>query len=234
MNKKAEKSAAKEGGTVDVSTEAEVRQEVAGTVAKKLSSYQDVDGIDGGIILMTKKEKLLSLQMKRLLSSLSDHGTLHLTEVETDLVQTSFLLNEAIEKLSTSFMAIHEAVCTQQAIVDALLEHSASSPDTTEKLKAAQAEVGLRVNSAVTSLQFQDMTSQLIGRTVRRVNGLRDVLAAVNVSSGDMTHESDTKEMTALLNDLNRALDDQSAKLESVLWKAVSQTHMESGDIELF
>jgi len=131
-------------------------------------------------------------------------------------------------------MAIHEAVCAQQAIVDALLEHSASSPDTAEKLKAAQAEVGLRVNSAVTGLQFQDMTSQLIGRTVRRVNGLRDVLAAVNVSSADMAHEGDTKDMAALLNDLNKALDEQSAKLESVLWKAVSQTHMESGDIELF
>jgi len=168
---------------VDVSTEAEVKQKATGIVAKELSSCQDVDGIDDGIILMINKEKLLSLQLKRLLSSLSDHGTLHLTEVETDLVQTGFLLNEAIEKLSTSFMAIHEAVCAQQAIVDALLEHSASSPDTAEKLKAAQAEVGLRVNSAVTGLQFQDMTSQLIGRTVRRVNGLRDVLAAVNVSS---------------------------------------------------
>jgi len=49
-----------------------------------------------------------------------------------------------------------------------------------------------------------------------------------------MAHEGDTKDMAALLNDLNKALDEQSAKLESVLWKAVSQTHMESGDIELF
>jgi hypothetical protein len=183
---------------------------------------------------MTTREKLLSSQVKRLLSSLSDQGTLHLTEVETDLMQTNFLLGEAIEKLGASFMAIHEAVCAQQAVVDLLLAGAAAKPDITQKLNAVKSEIGQHVNSAVTGLQFQDMTSQLIGRTVRRVNGLRDVLATLGSSSAVMMPEIDKEEMIALLSNINKAFEDQSIKLESVLWKAVNQTHMESGDIELF
>jgi hypothetical protein len=56
---------------------------------------------------MTRK-KILGSHVKRLLSGVSAHGRRHLTEVETDLVQTTLLLEEAVEKLTTSFMAIHQ------------------------------------------------------------------------------------------------------------------------------
>lgn len=182
---------------------------------------------------MTRKN-LLGSQVKRLLSGLSDHGNQHLTEVETDLVQTNFLLGEAIEKLGTSFMAIYDAVSAQQHAVDLLLAGATLTPEISAILKAAQREIGLHVNAAVTGLQFQDMTSQLIGRTVRRVAGLRDVLGAVGVSGAGLVDASDPEEIAALLSEIDMALENQSATLESLLWKAVSQTHMESGDIELF
>ena len=54
---------------------------------------------------MTIKNSL-ALELKELLSGLSEHGSQHLTEIETDLVQTNVLLSEAIEKLSASFMAV--------------------------------------------------------------------------------------------------------------------------------
>jgi len=69
---------------------------------------------------------------------------------------------------------------------------------------------------------------------VRRIAGLRDVLGAVGSSSAVMLPESEQEEIVTVLGDINKALEEQSAKLESVLWKAVNQTHMESGDIELF
>jgi hypothetical protein len=177
---------------------------------------------------------LLGSQIKRLLSSLSDHGSQHLTEVETDLVQTTYLLSEAIDKLGASFMAIHEGVAAQHAALELLLNGAAATPEMMSKLKLLQGEVAQHVNAAVTGLQFQDMTSQLIGRTVRRIAGLRDLLGEVGSSSADMLQESEQAEIISLLNEINQALDEQSSKLESVLWKAVNQTHMESGDIELF
>ncbi|HEY8102364.1 MAG TPA: chemotaxis protein [Burkholderiaceae bacterium] len=182
---------------------------------------------------MTRK-KMLGSQVKRFISSVSDQGSQHLTEVETDLVQTTFLLGEAIQKLGASFMAIHEAVCSQQETVDLLLAGGVPKPESVERLKEIHNEIGKHVNAAVTGLQFQDMTSQLIGRTVRRVTGLREVLTLVGQSSSGVMPESDTEEIVAFLNDINKVMEEHSTKLESVLWKAVRQTHMESGDIELF
>lgn len=179
------------------------------------------------------KEKMLGSQVQHLLSNLSDHGTLHLTEVETDLVQTGFLLGEAIEKLGASFMAIHEAINAQQEAIDLLLSGAKSIPEIAAQLKTRHSEIGRHVNAAVIGLQFQDMTSQLIGRTVRRVSGLREVLGGISSGSSGIS-ESSADEMIATLNSVNKVLEEQSLKLESALWKAVCQTHMESGDIELF
>ncbi|MFC7514162.1 chemotaxis protein [Herbaspirillum sp. GCM10030257] len=179
------------------------------------------------------KEKMLASQVKGLLSNLSDHGTQHLTEVETDLAQTSILLGEAIEKLGASFMAMHEAVSAQQSAIDLLISSGTPSSELVEQLRASQSEIGEHINSAITGLQFQDMTSQLIGRTVRRVTGLRDVLGGVGSGSAGIS-ESDVDGIVETLGTLNKVLDEQSGKLESALWQAVRQTHMESGEIELF
>ncbi|HJV85807.1 MAG TPA: chemotaxis protein [Noviherbaspirillum sp.] len=179
------------------------------------------------------REKLLGSQVRHLLSNLSDHGTQHLTEVETDLVQTSILLGEAIEKLGASFMAIHEAISAQQEAIDLLLSGARPTPEIAEQLKTRHREIGEHVNAAVTGLQFQDMTSQLIGRTVKRVTGLRDVLGGIGSGSSGIS-EGNADEIIDTLNGINKVLEEQSLKLESALWKAVCQTHMESGDIELF
>lgn len=180
------------------------------------------------------RQLLLGSELKQLLSGVSVHGANHLTEVETDLGQTSFLLGEAIQKLAASFMAIHASVCAQQDTVDLLLSGRPLTPELTENLKAKQGEISQHVNAAVTGLQFQDMTSQLIERTVRRVSGLRDVLCALSVSEAALTSEGDLDEMIAVLQELNTLFHEKSTMLEGALWKAVAQTHMESGDIELF
>ncbi|MDF3037105.1 MAG: chemotaxis protein [Paucimonas sp.] len=183
---------------------------------------------------MTTREKQLAAQIKGLLSGLSDQGAQHLTEVETDLTQTTFLLGEAIEKLGASFMAIHDSLCAHQAIVDSVIAQLPMSGENEEKLKAVQSDIARHVNSAVTGLQFQDMTSQLIARTLRRVNGLRDLLAAVGLHTVSMVPEGDEEKFLEQLRLIGQLMEDQSTKLDSALWKSVSQTRMESGDVELF
>lgn len=178
-------------------------------------------------------EKKLGYQVKHLLSNLSDHGAQHLTEIETDLAQIGFLLGEAIGKLNGSFMSIHDCIASQQEAIEKLLSSGRPSAEIIDELNTQRAEIDRHVNAAVTGLQFQDMTSQLIGRTAKRVTGLRDVLDGVGAESADMG-ESNIEEIVAKLSSLNARLEEQSVKLESTLWKAVCQTHMESGDIELF
>jgi hypothetical protein len=182
---------------------------------------------------MTRK-KILGSHVKRLLSGVSDHGRKHLTEVETDLLQTRLLLEEAIEKLSFNFMAIHQAVDAERDTIQVLLDGGSVTPEQRAQLQALQGQVGGYVNAAITSMQFQDMTSQLIDRTLKRVTGLRDFLGTLGAHGAEMLPESDNEEIVALLGKVSMALAIQSLELRSVLRKAVSQQHLESGDIELF
>ncbi len=182
---------------------------------------------------MTRK-KILGSHVKRLLSGVSDHGKRHLTEVETDLIQTQLLLEEAIEKLTESFMAIHSAVGTRQEAIKLLLAGGTPSAEQRESLERMSGEVGEHVNMAITSMQFQDMTSQLIDRTLKRVTGLREFLGTLGAHGADVLPESGSEEIVELLSKVSMALAIQSLELRSVLRKAVNQQHMESGDIELF
>ncbi|UTY58841.1 chemotaxis protein [Massilia sp. erpn] len=182
---------------------------------------------------MTRK-KILGSHVKRLLSGVSDHGRRHLTEVETDLIQTNLLLEEAIEKLSRNFMAIHDAVNAQQATIELLLQGGTPTPEDKQRLQDMNEQVSTYVNAAITSMQFQDMTSQLIDRTLKRVTGLREFLGTLGAHGAEMLPESDNDEIVDLLGKVSMALAIQSLELRSVLRKAVSQKHLESGDIELF
>lgn len=182
---------------------------------------------------MTRK-KILGSHIKRLLSGVSDHGKRHLTEVETDLIQTQLLLEEAIDKLTNSFMAIHSAVGARQDSVNALLAGDAVDAEQRAQLERMAAEVGEHVNVAITSMQFQDMTSQLIDRTIKRVTGLREFLGTLGAHGADVLPEHGSEEIVDLLGKVSMALAIQSLELRSVLRKAVNQQHLESGDIELF
>ena len=182
---------------------------------------------------MTRK-KILGSHVKRLMSGVSDHGATHLAEVETDLIQTGLLLEEAIDKLSSNFMAIHAAVSGQQDAIDLLLAGGTPTPAARARLGQLQAEVGGHVNAAITSMQFQDMTSQLLARTLKRVGGLRDFLATLGSHGEQMLADSDNEKIVESLGQVSLALAIQSLELRSVLRRAVSQQHLESGDIELF
>ena len=182
---------------------------------------------------MTRK-KILGSHVKRLLSGVSDHGKKHLSEVETDLRQTGSLLEEAIDKLTFSFMAIHDEVTARQAGIDLLLAGGIPSDDEIARMKTMSGQIGVHVNSAITSMQFQDMTSQLIDRTLKRVTGLRAFLGTIGTHSEGVNAETGSEEIVELLGKVSMALAIQSLELRNVLRKSVNQHHLASGDIELF
>lgn len=182
---------------------------------------------------MTRK-KLLGSQVKRLLTGVSDHGRQHLLEVETDLVQTTFLLGEAIEKLGASFFALHAAVSAQRKEVEILLAEIPADDPKMARLRTLQEEISLHTNDAVTGLQFQDLTSQLLARTVQRIIGLRNVLGELAAEGDGLPNEGQEDEIVTKLNSINKTLDSQSNELKDLLRKAVHQRDLDSGDIEMF
>jgi hypothetical protein len=181
-----------------------------------------------------KPKKSLGLHVKRLLSGVSHHGAAHLTEVETDLVQIGLLLEVAVEKLSSNFIAIHAAVSAQQDVINVLLTGARPTPQQLAQLGSTEGEIDRNVNAAVTSMQFQDLTSQLLERNMKRVTGLCEFLSTLGTHGARMSPDSADEEIIELLADVRMALAIQSIELRGALRQAVSQQHLESGDIELF
>lgn len=181
---------------------------------------------------MTQGEQV-NKQVLRLLSGVSTHGDQHLAEVERDLVQMDVLLAEAIKKLCASFMAIHHAVDQQQEAVKSLLADSMPEPKYAARLEALHGEVNHHVSAAVTGLQFQDMTSQLIGRMLKHLTGLRDVFGELDVSV-PILPESSNEDLLENLNRISVRVSARCSEQAGGVRSSVKQHHMESGDIDLF
>jgi len=175
----------------------------------------------------------MNVQVTHLLSNISVHGDQHLAEVESDLVQMDVLLDEAIKKLCASFMAIHRTVDLQQEALNGLLADGLPVSEYAARFEALRGEISQHVGAAVTGLQFQDMTSQLIGRMARHLDGLRDVFGALDVD-GLVPPESGNEALRAALDNISDRVTTRFSELEGVVRSTVNQRHMESGDIELF
>jgi ribosomal protein S16 len=180
------------------------------------------------------KKKMLGSQVKELLSGVSDHGIDHLLDVETDLVQTTMLLAEAIEKLGSNFLNLHATLTLQEDQIRSIIHTGAVPQESINQLAKIQTDISEHMNKAVTSLQFQDLTSQLISRTVQRSAGLRELLYTLDLVGNIIPHDGDIEEISILLGEISKKLNQQSVDLKSVLRKTVNQQDLNSGDIELF
>ena len=167
-------------------------------------------------------------ELGQLLTEVSTEGIAHLEEVQADLAQTRLLLAEGIARLSDGFGALHAAVSIQRAAAEQL-QLQAASGDGQAQLRSAAAAIDTQVRAMVTTLQFEDMTSQLIAQAGRRIAGLLGILAGV----GDRAEGLATGDPTQL-ETLRAAMAVQSRELDGLLARSVDQRHLESGDITLF
>lgn len=160
----------------------------------------------------------------RLLAGVSAHVDLHLREIENDLRQTSTLLAEAVGNLTSSFLAVHASIVAQQR---SLHEGCADG-------KASGEAIGSQINAIVVGMQFQDMTEQLIDRMVRRVHGVRTVMEALESESRGLAVHAPPGSAVDAIDRLEALFREQNAALDNSLRRAVTQTRMDSGDVELF
>lgn len=178
-------------------------------------------------------------ELGRLLAAVCENGSQNLGKMEADLVQTMFLLNEAIEKIGQHFTAIHQAVSEQQVELELLLVQTVlPAPLTNSKqvkvLRDLREVIGDEVNSAVIGLQFHDLTSQLISRTINRSNRLRDLLVTFKAHGDGMSASHEPGEVARRLAEMATSLKAGSVDPGGELCQSVQQRHMGCGDIELF
>ena len=98
--------------------------------------------------------------------------------------------------------------------------------DAAQKINQHAEEVGNQVNRAVTALQFQDMTSQLLEQGRMRIMAVEAMLSAYAETGPDGD----------VVEDLIRTAERVRSRLSAGDFNknAVAQTHLGSGEIELF
>jgi DNA-binding transcriptional MerR regulator len=178
-------------------------------------------------------------ELRKLLADVSRHGTQHIIEVEADLLQTQFLLTEAIENLGKSFEDIYQSIGDQQTLLDRLLSTREVEDDhsVVKQLDSIKARIGSDVSSVVTAMQFQDLTSQLIVRSLQRLTGIKEILEALGTHghSDDACYLHEQTEIMEYIEELKEAINIKSHALKGGFErKQVNQQNMETGDIELF
>ncbi len=178
-------------------------------------------------------------ELGRVLAALCENGSQHLSRVESDLVQTMFLLNEAIEKIGQHFTAIHQAVSEQQAELELLLAQTGlpaqlADSKQLEVLRDLREVIGDEVNSAVVGLQFHDLTSQLLSRTISRTNGLRDLHLTFKAHGEGISAGHEPGAMARQLDEMGESLKLCHIDLGSESCHSVRQQHLGCGEIELF
>src|SRR5690606_4487233 len=94
--------------------------------------------------------------------------------------------------------------------------------------------IGDEVNSAVVGLQFHDLTSQLISRTISRANGLRDLLLTFKAHGDGISADHEPGEMARQLAEMGESLKLCSIDPGGESRHSVRQQHLGCGEIELF
>ncbi|MFO7831318.1 MAG: methyl-accepting chemotaxis protein [Desulfuromonadaceae bacterium] len=146
-------------------------------------------------------------------------------------------VEESIKKVATSSEAI---ASTQQGRVDTILDQTRSFHT---RVNESAAEIGdisrsvsHQVGSAVTSLQFQDMATQIVDTVTRRVDAMDNLLDSLAELEVELTPEE-----SATLNQqqqhmlkLQHMLQEANRLVRDSQHNPVTQKSMDEGDIELF
>lgn len=116
-------------------------------------------------------------------------------------------------------------------MLGALSEINQRTTQTVEDLSRIAIKVEDDVRVTVTSLQFQDLTTQLLGHIDKRIDTLDSALGGVTAID---PHVPDTEPLHQRLAAMSQAIHAASERIVAHDHNPVNQQHVAAGDIELF
>lgn len=155
--------------------------------------------------------------------------------------QFSHEIRDSMGKVGASLVQAHDSIYvvasmdmnfalqSKQKVQDTLKHIEGINEEmarTAEEINRRAGEVANRVNDAVTALQFQDMSSQLIAHTVNRIATIREMTAGADEAVKSV---GDAEAFHNARNRVHEALERNRARLNPV-----KQESLDSGEVELF
>ena len=117
-----------------------------------------------------------------------------------------------------------------QLMMADLAELNAAVANNAAELNLINAKVEKNVSVAVSTLQFQDMSSQLIGHAQMRLTALQEVAGEMSQGTDSPTRSEYIDQITAYNNSLHQHV----VSLDMKKSNPVAQDNLSTGDIELF
>ena len=176
----------------------------------------------------------MGADLQELLQDVAGNSSVHLSEMESDLLHINLLLIEAVRKLSGDVLQIGRDVQDQQQFVRQLTETASCSPFALEKLDSLNQAMNDSIASVITAMQFQDMTSQLLDRVFSRVAALQGMVEEMEKLATGISRAKSEGDVQAMVRAMSEEMNSKRHELEGQHAERVSQKHMESGSIEFF
>lgn len=157
----------------------------------------------------------------------------HMDDVNVSVLAAEHAINDMASK-DMNFALNSKTRVDQMLSTVQLINHEMTA--TADQLSGIACQVEQDVRVAVTSLQFQDLTTQILGHVNSRVDSLMSIMDSIaRLSLIESQHNADgLQDFTQHLNQFKHAIDEAAELIEKAKHNPVCQTHMGSGDIELF
>jgi hypothetical protein len=173
-------------------------------------------------------------EMQEALHCLARTFALQFRQADLELTRTQALLKDAIEHLTASFSSIHAHVAAQRklALTSAVHQGEESRDEAIDQALDISIVLERDLDVAIRSLQFQDISTQLLEHAKRRLWAMGEVLSDIDILVGEAQDEA-----LDFIDHLYRHKDailHKASLIDEQNNGPVSQEHMGIGDIELF
>ena len=152
-------------------------------------------------------------------------------EVKQSLKEATEVVNKIVSADMNVALSSKQKVAEMSESMAKMQEQSTNVIEQTEK---ASHQINVMVNQAVTSLQFEDMCTQLSAHIFRRLEAVGDFGDLVEKLNMARMNPELLENYRATLTELEETLAGLKPKIASVEHQAVSQQDLDTGEIDLF
>ncbi|WP_430009326.1 methyl-accepting chemotaxis protein [Methylophaga lonarensis] len=169
---------------------------------------------------------------------LSQKSDLFSDQINQLTMDVKSALNSATEVVDRVVSSDTTTVVNSQAKVaemtETLMEINQASQKVIRETGGVSGEISRLINQAVTSLQFEDMNTQLAEHVGRRLETATELLNLVRDLHQLNSQPELLNNQLEQMRSIRETFDNLHPKIKSVSHKSVSQKSVDSGDIELF
>lgn len=171
----------------------------------------------------------------RKLSKKSDDFSEEINQTTQSIKGALDAAGEVVNRIVSADMSV--AINSKQKVSDMSLV-MAGMNDKTSSVLTETSEVGeqisLMVDQAITSLQFEDMSTQLAAHIQRRLDAVSELTELVDQAHVARMNKDKLEEYRQALTNLEVSLEGLKPKIKSVEHQAVKQQDLDPGDVEFF